>query len=610
MRRMSKILLAPVCMLWIAGCSGVQTNSGGGNLPQVTVSVTPPSPTVPIFGTQTFSARVTGSSNTAVTWEVDSVIGGSQAKGYISSAGVYTAPSGVPTKSNGNGDSVVTTVMVTAVSQANPAGTGSATVTVTSLNQGAQSGAVKLGTSGGNINDTNSGFCCGGTLGSLVTRNKIQYILSNNHVLAKSDNGIIGDPINQPGLMDAPNTCLPAGTTTVAHLSEFFNLQTGPMPIVDAALAQVVGGQVDANGNILLLGNTITNGVPDPGAPRGGAPVTSASTGQAVAKSGRTTGLTCSTVLATGIGAKVDYFKNCGDTTKAFTVTYTDLVSVAGGGFSAGGDSGALIVTQNTADPVALLLGGSDTDTVGNAISDVLAAFPGAGNLTPTFVGSGSHQVIGCTLPIKPAAVTVPLAAPLSAEAIRQANMVRDQRASELLANPAVRAIAVGKSYDHPGQAAILLFVSRGESQARTPKTLDGVPTRVIEGEDWARQGLLTNEESAQLLANVSEPQVAYALQPGEMERARIVNTAHAAELLKQAEILGVGITSSMDAPGEAALMIYLKHGAPQDGIPVVMDGLRTRVRETSPFRSGRDGANSSQGCRIPAASGIAKTNR
>ena len=77
---------------------------------------------------------------------------------------------------------------------------------------------------------------------------------------------------------------------------------------------------------------------------------------------------------------------------------------------------------------------------------------------------------------------------------------------------------------------------------------------------------------------------------PESCERAKAVQKAHQAEYLSQPGVLGVGITSSVDAPGEAALLIYVNHGASVSGIPAVIDGLRTRVRETSRFVAGRDG--------------------
>ncbi len=43
------------------------------------------------------------------------------------------------------------------------------------------------GVSGGNVNDSSRRFCCSGTLGSLVSDGSALYILSNNHVLARSD---------------------------------------------------------------------------------------------------------------------------------------------------------------------------------------------------------------------------------------------------------------------------------------------------------------------------------------------------------------------------------------------------------------------------------------
>jgi hypothetical protein len=599
MRRSNRICLVPALVLWVAGCSGLSTpksgNGGGGNPGPITVVVTPAPTSVSTFGTQTFTATVSGTSNTSVTWQVNGVNGGSQTTGLISSAGAYRAPHSIASSLiPANSDAV--TVTVKAISLANSAATGSATVTLQTQEQAAQTGAVKLGTSGGNINDTGPGVCCAGTLGSLVSRNGTLYILSNNHVLAKSDSGIIGDPISQPGLIET--NCNVAGTQTVAHLSEFFNLQTGPTPKVDGALAQIVSGMVDAGGNILLLGATQTNGIPDSGAPHGGTG-TAATQGRPVAKSGRTTGLTCSTIFATNVSSSVDYFKNCGDTTKAFTTSYTNLVSITGGDFSAGGDSGSLIVTQDTADPVALLFAGSDTDTVGNPASDVLAAFPGSGNVTPTFVGGAAHQVIGCSLQLQSAVATA-ARRQVSAEEVRNAAMIRDLHAPELLANSVIDAIGVGRSYDRPGQAAILLFVNSRGSLEGLPRSIAGVSTRVIQGDSWASRGALTSEESAHLLVGTAEPQLVHTLRPGELQRAKTVQEAHQAEFLGRPEVVGVGIASSVDAPGEAALLIYVNHGASVGAIPAEIDGLRTRVRETSRFVAGRDSNAASHGCRVP----------
>jgi len=616
MRRTSELFVIGILLAGVAGCSGLSdlkhTSNGGGSggsgsgtgSQSSSVVVSPAAVTVQPFGTQAFTAAVTGLSSSTVQWQVNGVVGGSQTTGLISSGGTYSAPLKIaPSLIPASGDNV--TITVTAISAADSTVTGTATITLLTQQQAPQSGAAKMGTSGGNINDTGTGVCCAGTLGSLISMGGTQYILSNNHVLARSDGATLGDAISQPGLIET--NCSTTGTQTVANLSQFFNLESGPAPKIDAALAQVASGKVDSSGSILLLGATQTNGVPDPGAPAQGSGILPTQAMAAphnglVAKSGRTTGLTCSTILAMNVSGSVDYYRNCGDTTVAFTVTYTDLVSVSGGDFSASGDSGSLIVTQDSAEAVALLFAGSDTDSVGNPVGDVLNAFAG-NNGTPTFVGGTTHQVLGCSLTLTPA-VAKAASPQVSAEMLRSASLARDLHAPELLGNMAVDAIGVGRSYDHPGQAAILLFVNSRGSAEGLPRSINGVSTRVIQAESWGLHGMLTDEESTQLLSNVAAPLVVYTLRAGELERAKAVQKAHQAEYLSQPGVLGVGITSSVDAPGEAALLIYVNHGASVSGIPVVIDGLRTRVRETSRFVAGRDGnrSNPSRGCRVPTS--------
>jgi hypothetical protein len=612
MRRKKILSICFVVIPFLAACSGVP-KTGGGGTQQVSVTVTPAAPSVNNFATQQFTATVTGTANTAVTWQVNKVAGGSQATGFISSAGLFIAPGAVPTKSDGSGNSVPTTVTVTAVSQANVSASGSVTVTIAPLNQNVQSGAIKLGSSGGNANAfSTSGTkitCCGGTLGSLLTRNGAQFILSNNHVIANSDTGTAGtgntgDAIIQPALIDAPTTCSATGTQTVANLTAFFNLESDPGTKVDAAIAQIVTGKVDPLGNILYLGATATNGIPDPGPPHAG-PGVAATVSMAVAKSGRTTGLTCSSVFATNTAASVLYHKGCA-ASATFSVSYTNLVSVVGGSFSSEGDSGSLIVTQNTADAVALLFAGSDQDAVGNPISDVLntSKFLGAGNAVPTVVGSATpHAVIGCTLPAKPAGAVQTLAASaVASEALQKATAARDAHAPELLAHPEVQAVGVGASYDNPAEAAILFFVTKGQPRTNIPAQVDGIRTRIIEGDLFASRGALSAEESAALEKTAAPPQLVYTISDTEVARAKAVHAAHADELLKRPGVQGVGISSSVDSPGEAALIIFLIRGEVHDPIPPVIDGLRTRVRESSRFRAGFGDAVPHRACSLPIA--------
>ena len=105
-------MIAAVCAVaLISGCSSNITNP---NTPSVTVIVTGAS-AVRVSGTTQFTATVSGTSNTAVTWQVNGVPGGSSANGTISASGLYTAPAVLPTQ---------TMVTITAVSVASPSISG------------------------------------------------------------------------------------------------------------------------------------------------------------------------------------------------------------------------------------------------------------------------------------------------------------------------------------------------------------------------------------------------------------------------------------------------------------------------------------------------------
>ena len=588
MGRYGKVLLT-LAGLWIAGCSGGQTATSSGNATGISVSVFPTATSVVLGQTVPFSATVTGTVNTTVNWEVAGVRGGNATVGTINTTGLYTAPNALPNPS---------TVVVTAVSQADTTKTGTGRVQVfqSNPNQNAQSLPIELGTSGGNADDKSGRFCCGGTLGSLLVRNGSFYILSNNHVLARSDQAQPGEPISQPGIIET--NCSTIGTNTVANLTSFVNLQASGTN-VDAAIALIVPGAVDLTGKILLLGGTAAGSTPDAGPPHQGRGIL-ASVGKQVAKSGRTTGLTCSTVAATNLSTSVTYQTLCnGGTT--FSVIYRNQISVSGGGFSAGGDSGSLIVDQLTADPVALLYGGSDTDTVGNPVGDVLTELADQTGNQPSFVGSAStHPVIGCTLAGAAVKAAAQSATAVDASSIALAQRARDLHAPELLANPYIYAVGVAPSMDRPGEAAVLLVINPEQVPTALPATVEGVATRIVAMAGGAPHGILEYEEASRI-APTQDIFAVNALNDGEMERAKAVHAAHVDEWMKQPGVQGVGITSSADAPGEAALMIYLIRGEKHNAIPAEIDGLRTRVRETTRFTAGRRGQEPEQGCKVPA---------
>jgi hypothetical protein len=101
--------------------SATITVTSGTPLAVISVSVTPLSGSVAAGATQQFAATVTGTSNTAVSWQVSGNAGGNATVGTISSSGLYTAPAVPPA-----GGSVV----VTAIAAADVTKSGSATLTI------------------------------------------------------------------------------------------------------------------------------------------------------------------------------------------------------------------------------------------------------------------------------------------------------------------------------------------------------------------------------------------------------------------------------------------------------------------------------------------------
>jgi|SRR5687767_614532 len=208
---------------------------------------------------------------------------------------------------------------------------------------------VPIGVSIGNASE-----CAAGTLGARVTRGGAQYVLSNNHVLARQNAASPGEDILQPGRYD---TACNATGSVIADLSDFVEIRFGNQNnTVDAAIAQIRAGAV---GNGTHGGGY---GVPDSD------PVV-ATIGMSVQKCGRTTN--CNTGTVSSINATVNVQYSGG------VARFVNQVVISGnrGAFSRSGDSGSLIVTNNAAaNPVALLFAGSNTVTIGNRIQDVLQA--------------------------------------------------------------------------------------------------------------------------------------------------------------------------------------------------------------------------------------------
>jgi len=318
------------------------------------------------------------------------------------------------------------------------------------------------GVSGGNVNDRSRAFCCSGTLGSLLTNGTNQYILSNNHILGRSGAAVPGEDISQPGLID--NGCRIA--ESVADFSAAPNLLTSN---VDAAVAQLRPGAMSAAGEILDIGVICDV-------------VRQASIGLGVAKSGRTTGLTTGSVGSISVDVSVQYQQGC-NKGKKFVVAFQNQVVITPGSFSAGGDSGSLIVTNDANhQPVGLLFAGSSTSTIANPIGEVLTQVGAALGASVSFVGGT------CTGPAAP--VTSSQANQPSPELLRDAIRVKNEHARDLISRRGVIGVGVGVSDVNPTEPVIVIYVDHAvPDRARLPEQLQGFRVRVEETDAFVAGG-------------------------------------------------------------------------------------------------------------------------
>jgi hypothetical protein len=576
-----KALCASLVLLTLIGCGG----GGSSGNPTPTPTPTPQSAlsvcgqegtscanptTIGIGASEQFVATASSGTTPPLNWSVNGVQGGSAATGTISASGLYAAPSAFASGKS---------VMITAAAQSNSSTSGSATAIIVD-NSLAQAAPVKLGTTGGNATDlVNNGktiTCCSGTLGGLVSRGGSFFVLSNNHVLDKSDTGTPGENISQPGLVDS--NCSPA--KTVATLTQAAALKPtsitttgacagqpapcGPAPSnVDAAIAQIAAGQVDTAGNILDLGAVSGAGISAaPPSSTLALPGNVLSANEGVAKSGRRTGLTCSSLQSVSTTVSVQYDGSCGGTT-AFTATFASQIIINGGSFSAPGDSGSLVVTSDTARPVGLLYGGNSTSSSANPIQDVITAFTN-GSGTPSVVGGGDHAISCSAVANSATSAAGPGFTALSAQEQQRVSAVREKNAALLMRDPAITSVVAGASDDNPGEGALVIEVS-GATRAPIPAVVDGVRTRIAAQTAASQLPVLRSEDFDQAVA---------------------VKESHVADLMSQPGIQGVGVGRSDDNSAEPAIVIYVITGVSHPPIPQTLDGVRTKIVEGDRFRA------------------------
>jgi len=198
--------------------------------------------------------------------------------------------------------------------------------------------------------EPNNEFIMAGTFGALAEKGQDLFVLSNNHVLADENQLPLGAPIFQPGLLDNGNP----NSDQIAELTRFIRLRAGVFNKVDAAIARVIQKSLVSN-SILFIG------------PPQGTAV--ARIDMIVHKFGRTTSYRAGRITSVDTDVTVQY-----DTGNFRFQNQIIIVGLNSQSFSAGGDSGSLILERSSQKAVGLLFAGSASHTIGNHIRDVLRA--------------------------------------------------------------------------------------------------------------------------------------------------------------------------------------------------------------------------------------------
>lgn len=220
-----------------------------------------------------------------------------------------------------------------------------------------------------------------GTLGCLVKRGGQALILSNNHVLANSNDAQKGDAILQPGPVDGGRF----PEDHIAELEDFvpitFLEQPGECAFARGVIAvlnagcrligsktqyrivdiQAAENRVDAAIARPLDPSLVTNDILEVGVISG---LGSGNLGLAIKKSGRTTGLTTGEITQVDVTVNVQYGAGR-------VASFTDQLMA--GPMSQGGDSGSAVLDTNNR-LVGLLFAGSENSTIINRIEHVFSS--------------------------------------------------------------------------------------------------------------------------------------------------------------------------------------------------------------------------------------------
>jgi hypothetical protein len=204
---------------------------------------------------------------------------------------------------------------------------------------------------------------------------------------------------------------------------------------------------------------------------------------------------------------------------------------------------------------------------VANPAAEVLAELGAQFGGSYTFVGAADHGV-SClsygdnTIPSAQGRTLSDAETAHAQQALGQTRMLVGSAAGIL-------GVATGKSSDHPGEAAVILYTDESKT-VNVPSTVDGVRTVAI-------------PSTARAVAYGAAPQTpfeagAVSLPSSALAQAVAVKNQVAAGLMRQnPAFFGVGVGQSLDNPHEAALVIYVDRNRLPAQLPAMVDDLRVR---------------------------------
>jgi hypothetical protein len=263
-RKFSILLTLIACLQ--AGCadvSGSHASPPPNTSGPIQVSVAPNPANVRAGSSQQFTAAVTGTSNTAVTWSVNNVAGGNSANGTVSSSGNYTAPASLP---NPN----VITIQATSAADSSAGGSSNVTLlnptpTLSAINPTSiNAGALSLTVTGANFLNSSQVLLAGVPLTTT-------YVSATqlNATGTASAVGIFAVAVSNPNPGQSTSSSINLQVTSTTKATACSGMAVGagaslngfrPFPANNAWNQDISGAAVDANSDsyINFIGATVS----------------------------------------------------------------------------------------------------------------------------------------------------------------------------------------------------------------------------------------------------------------------------------------------------------------------------------------------------------------